>query len=165
MKNSKAIGVVVIVLALMNVALLAFIWFGHQHNQRLINGGGGLTVLTEKLGLSISQEEQLEKLRQEHFRRMEPLRRESRESRDRLHSLWADGGTQEQVDSLSSRIGEIQAQIESNTFQHFSEIRAICNPEQKKIFDQIIKDVLRQGERQQGSPQRDPGQRPPPRRR
>lgn len=165
MSKSKTIGIAVIVLALMNVALLAFLWFGQKHNQRLINGGGGLLVLTEKLGLSESQRNQLEVLRQEHFRRMEPLRRQSHESRDRLHSLWSGGGTQEQVDSLSAEIGSLQAQIERNTFQHFSEIRAICNAEQKKIFDQIIKDILRQGERQEGPPQRGLDQRPPPRRR
>ncbi|NVJ48221.1 MAG: Spy/CpxP family protein refolding chaperone [Cytophagia bacterium] len=165
MKKSKTIGIAVIVLALMNVILLAFLWFGQKHNKRLISGGGGLFVLTEKLGLSEDQKDQLAVLREEHFQRMEPLRRQSHESRDRLHSLWASGGTTEQIDSLSANIGHIQAQIEKNTFQHFSEIRAICNPEQKKIFDQIIKDVLRQGERREGPPQRGADQRPPPRRR
>lgn len=155
-----------IVLAAMNISLLVFLWLGHRHNQTLLEGKGpGLRVLEEELGLTEGQKVQLEALRREHFQRMEPLRRQSHEARTRLHSLWATGGTEVQVDSMSNKIGELQAQIERNTFRHFSEIRSICSLEQKRIFDQIIQDVLRQGERKPGDNRRGGAHgRPPPRR-
>lgn len=164
MKNAKTIGIAVIVLAIMNIALLAFLWLGHKHNQRILAGGraeGGLIVLTQKLGLTEGQKEQLEVFRREHFRKMEPLRRQSHETRSKLHALWSSGGTAEKIDSLTTKIGELQAQIEKTTFNHFSDIRSICSPDQKRIFDQIIQDVLKQGERRPDGPhQRSPGERP-----
>jgi len=177
MKNSKTIGVAVIVLAIMNLSLLVFLWYGHKHNQRLLAGtgagsggaGNGLVVLTSKLGLSEGQKEQLEIFRREHFRKMEPLRRQSHETRSKLHALWSSGGTSEQIDSLTARIGELQAQIEKTTFNHFSDIRSICSPDQKRIFDQIIQDVLKQGDRRPAEPRQGrsgdgSNNRPPPRR-
>lgn len=158
-----------IVLAVMNISLLVFLWFGYKHNQTLITGGngGGLKVLVEKLSLSEGQRAQLEVLRREHFQRMDPLRRQSHETRAKLHSLWATGGTEAQVDSISNKIGELQAQIERNTFRHFSDIRSFCSPDQKRIFDQIIQDVLKQGDRRPSGPaNRNPRRgaqgRPPP---
>lgn len=161
MKNSKTIGIAVIILAIMNVALLIFLWLGYQHNQRLVGRAGGLSVLAEQLSLSAEQKSQLEQLRREHFQIMEPLRRQSSQARANLHALWAKDTSEDKIDSLSNRIGELQAQIEKTTFEHFAEIRAICNDEQKRLFDEVIQDVLKQGER---PPRQRPGQegRPPP---
>ena len=165
MKNPKAIGITVIVLAIMNMALLIFLWMGYRHNQTLLrrNNGAGLIVLAERLELNQEQKNQLEGLRREHFRKMDPLRRQSHETRELLHTQWSNEN-KSQVDSLTVQLGFLQTEIEKTTFQHFAEIRALCNPEQKIVFDRIIKDILKQGERPERPQGRGTEQGPPPRR-
>jgi hypothetical protein len=48
-----------------------------------------------------------------------------------------------QIQMLSQEIGKNQALLETVTFQHFTEVRKICTPEQQKKFDEIIREALR----------------------
>jgi hypothetical protein len=52
----------------------------------------------------------------------------------------------------SNHVAAAEQQLEIFTFRHFQKLRAICNREQQKKFDSIIKDVLRR---------MSPGRRPP----
>lgn len=168
LRNNKYIGWIVIVLAILNVVLLTFIWQGHQHSQRR-GPGGGMKLLEEKLGLSESQKSELEQIRESHFSRMEELRTDSRQTRKALHDLWSETNSSQKVSELTEHLGKLQAAIEKATFEHFAEIRSICTPEQQKVFDNLIQDVLRQGDRpgppNGRRPMRDgrrPGGPPPP---
>ncbi len=146
LKNNKYIGWVVIFLAALNVALLVFIWFGHNRlAQKPLQGG--MRVLEERLQLNEEQKQQLNQLRDEHFKNMKVLRVASQAARKELHSLWAEANASDKVTELSQRIGTTHAAIEKANYDHFAQIRAICSPEQQKIFDELIQDVLRQGER------------------
>lgn len=135
-----------ILLAILNIALLAFIWTSRNQVPKRPRNGGKM-VFEERLKLNETQKRQLRQLRDQHFRKMEKLRSESQETRKELHSLWAEVDASNKVTELSQRMGTLHAAIEKATFDHFAQIRAICSPEQQKIFDELIKDVLRQGER------------------
>lgn len=167
LKNNKYIGWVVILLAILNVALLVFIWFGHNRLSPKPRQAG-MRVLEERLKLSEEQKQQLNQLRDEHFKTMEGLRLSSQTARQELHSLWAETNASEKVTELSQRIGNIYAAIEKANYDHFAQIRAICSPEQQKVFDELIQDVLRQGERpgpngRRPQDRRGPGGLPPSR--
>ncbi|MFY0593995.1 Spy/CpxP family protein refolding chaperone [Roseivirga sp.] len=157
LSNNKYLGGVVIALALINVVLLAFLWKGYQANQKS-RPKGGLKVLEERLKLDESQLKQLEGYRESHFELVQKLRRDSQEARKALHDLWGTTNAYDKVNSLTQRLGELQVSIEKATYDHFAQIRAICSPEQQAIFDELIKDVLKQGD--QGGPRN--GQRPLP---
>lgn len=135
-----------IFLAVLNVALLVFIWLGHNRLAQKPRQGG-MRVLEERLQLNEEQKQRLNQLRDEHFKNMEGLRVASQAARKELHSLWAETNASDKVTELSQRIGTIHAAIEKANYNHFAQIRAICSPEQQKIFDGLIQDVLRQGER------------------
>jgi len=145
LRSNKYIGWVVIVLAIINVVLLVFIWTGSNRLKRN-RPQGGIIVLEERLDLNESQKQQVQQLREAHFKSMESLRDESRETRKVLHSLWSETNVNDKVTTLTQRLGNAQAAIEKATYDHFAQIRAICSPEQKVIFDELIKDILRQGE-------------------
>lgn len=146
LKNNKYIGWVVILLAILNIALLVFIWTG-QNRPPKEPQRAGMTVFEERLELNETQKGQLRQLRDEHFKTLTQLRSESRQTRKTLHSLWAEVDASNKVTELTQRMGTLHAAIEKATFDHFAQIRAICSPEQQKIFDELIQDVLRQGER------------------
>ncbi|OEK05752.1 Spy/CpxP family protein refolding chaperone [Roseivirga misakiensis] len=157
LKTNKYIGGVVIALAILNVVLLSFLWVGHQEIQKT-RPENGLKVLEERLNLTDEQKEQVKSLRDVHFEEIQKFRRASQEARQELHNLWGSDHSQDKVDVLTKRLGELQVSQEKATYDHFAQIRALCSPEQQATFDKLIKDVLRQGS--QGGPRN--GQRPFP---
>lgn len=168
LKNNKYIGWVVILLAVLNIVLLVFLWNGQNRKPRNPQRAG-IMVFEERLDLNETQKRQLQQLRDEHFKTIQRLRNQTLETRKTLHSLWAEADASNKVTELTQRMGDLHAAIEKATFDHFAQIRAICSPEQQKVFDELIQDVLRQGERpgpQNGKMPRDgrgPGGMPPPR--
>ena len=156
--NKRVVGYAVIGLAILNIVLLTFIWFGSGSNKRPRLHKEGIVFLERELKLTPEQQTELKQLRNDHFKIMEKLRRSSREARGALHNLWDEDVEDAEVKSLTDKIGDLQSQIERTTFNHFAAIRALCNEEQAKIFDDLIKDVLRQGERRGPAP----GGMPPP---
>ena len=56
------------------------------------------------------------------------------------------------TDTLAQRIGIVQAQIDLETFDHFSQLRSLLNEGQAKKFDNVIQDVLRTMGPRQGPP-------------
>ncbi len=150
--NNKFLGYAVIGLAILNIALLVFIWFGSNHKERKGPHKGGMIFLEQELKLTPEQKTKLEQLREEHFQNMERLTQSSRKTRRELHNLWSEEASQAEVKSLTEEIGDLQSQIERETFNHFAKIRQVCNEDQAEIFDSLIKDVLRQGERRGPKP-------------
>jgi protein CpxP len=155
-KRNKILGVAVIGLLVINVLLLTFVWSGK--GQRGYASGGG-KFLEEQLGLTADQKQKVKSFRDAHFKLVESLREKSKENRDELHDLLKSPNSELTAQELASRLGQIQSQIEFSTFKHFSDIRSICNEQQKKIFDETILSILRG----QGVPEGPKGDRPPPR--
>lgn len=46
-----------------------------------------------------------------------------------------------QLDSLAMQSGQIQYALKKATFQHFMQIKNICNPEQQKLFMKVIAEI------------------------
>ena len=51
--------------------------------------------------------------------------------------------TEQQLNSLMTAIGDNQKQTEYVTYRHFRQVRELCNDEQKKVFDDIIQEVMK----------------------
>lgn len=157
--KSRVLGLVVLLLVVLNIVLLTFLWLGRTQKDLRPNRDGG-RYLEEQLQLSPEQIEQLNDLRNSHFRKTDDIRRKLHEAREKLHRLWAKENPEQEVRDASNKIGDLQAQLELATFQHFSDIRKICTDQQKKIFDRIIQDVLRMGKGREGSNASGPPFRP-----
>lgn len=147
MGNNKLIGFAVIGLAILNIALLTFIWFNSGSKKRPRPNKEGMVFLEQQLNLSSEQQTKLEELRKSHFDKMEGLTQASREARKALHDLWGKEVTEAEVKSLTMKIGDLQSQIERATFYHFADMRKLFDEDQAKQFDELIKDVLKRGER------------------
>lgn len=158
--RNKRLGWVVLLLVVMNVVSLSALWIGYK---RGLGGdkpsGGGDRFLEQKLELRPEQTEKLKVLRRSHFKKMNDLKREFHESRKGLHEFWKVENGAAEAKGQAEKIGRLQADIEMEIFAHFADIREVCDDEQKKVFDSIIEDVLRGGQRR-GGPD---GNRLPPR--
>ena len=145
--KNKGMGYAIIGLAVLNIALLTFIWFGYSSKKKPRLHREGMLFLEQELNLSPTQQNKLEQLRKEHFKVMDKLTRSSKDTRKQLHNLWSTDADDTEVKSLTKRIGDLQTRIEQATFNHFADIRVLCDEQQAKTFDGMIKDILRQGER------------------
>lgn len=162
LKKNKGRGWVVLLLIVMNIVSLSALWLGHERRagRGLRGEGPGGRFLEEKLELTSAQGEELKVLRGAHFDRMDQLRKDFHEKRKQFHEQLKAERSPAQVEGLADEIGRLQAGIEKEIYRHFSDIRAICNQDQKVVFDQIIEEVLRRGQ-QRGGPQQGPPSRRP----
>ena len=63
-----------------------------------------------------------------------------------IEELSSENPSDSVMNSLTKRIGDMEANIKKQTVKHFKNIRSICNDEQKILLDQLLKDMLDAGE-------------------
>jgi len=144
-------------LAILNLAICIGILFRPQKTI-LFRGERPDEFIISKLHFSDEQVKAFEKLRDRHHDSIIIIQEEGRKIRTALfENLKHANKTEVQADSLMAAIGDNQKQIEFVTYRHFRQVRELCNDEQKKVFDDIIQEVLR---KMAGPPPRPGG--PPP---
>jgi len=148
----------VLLLAVLNICLLGSIWLKQNglspdEMHRPPHGEGAADFLLEQLKFTEQQKAEFEKLKEAHHHSVDSLREISKEA----HHLFFDNLKNEKPDTakineLARAIANNQTQIELVTFNHFKEVRKLCNDKQKATFDEIIQEVLRRMARPGGPP-------------
>ena len=176
-KQRRNLVVTIVVLILLNIVTLLLLWFGRPKYDSQ-NGigmpererGQVQKLLKEELNFSEKQTEQYIVLRKEHRENTIQLNKEIRKIKREMfdHVLLNDGTALS--DSLLKLTLEKQAQIEKLTFQHFQELKKICNSDQLQKLMKIMHRILGppQSEKMGGPPLPPPGENredyhPPPR--
>jgi protein CpxP len=144
MNQIKTFKILVIVLAIMNVSLLAVMWF---HRPPMGEGPDGnprdrSRFLMRELHLNEAQREQFDVLFESHQQKMEKIKMRGKELHDLMFDELAITNETNKSDSLINLIGENRKIGEKELFEHLSEIRALCNEKQKVKFDRIIKGAI-----------------------
>ena len=131
---------------------------------RMPNGprGPGMFIVRE-LNFDDKQKEAFDKLKEAHHAK-------AMEIQDSLHTLKGqlfDGipsGDMAKANAAADKIAAMQKQLEIVTFEHFKQVRELCNEEQKTKFDKIIGNVLEMLAPPPGPPMgpHGPGGPPPP---
>lgn len=163
-KSSTVLKWSVAILVILNIVLLVDNWRSRGHsspNHPPMHGMGPAgpgQMIIEELKLTPEQISSFEKLKEGHHASMIELQAKGRELRNSYFDLLKQElPDQKMADEYVNAISENQKAIETVTFNHFKEVRHLCNDEQKKHFDEIIGDVLRN---MAGKPHR--GEGPPP---
>jgi Spy/CpxP family protein refolding chaperone len=137
-----------VLLILLNVVVVAFVWFGH-HQPRPDRRGPGpdrSEVIIRELKLDDAQRSQFEKLRDEHHHAVMNINERDRKAHEALFDLIKNGkDSTAAADSLINEIAENRKQIEHVTFVHLVQVRKICTAEQQKIFDDIVIRLFKHG--------------------
>ena len=146
----------VLLLVLCNIGLMLTLWLKPQPGGPP-KGGGPKERVISSLKFTVDQVKKYEALIDEHQRQMRKLREQGSELRRMLFSgLNNSASPSKLADSLVTEIGNNQREIETATFNHFSQVRALCTDQQKQEFDKIIVAITRN---MNGGPD---GHRPPP---
>ncbi len=146
----------VLLLVLCNIGLILTLWLKPQPGGPP-KGGGPKERVISSLKFTDDQVKKYELLIEDHQRSMRKLKEQGAALRRVLFSgLNNSASPVKLADSLVSEIGNNQREIEIVTYNHFSQVRALCTDQQKQQFDKIIVDITRN---MNGGPD---GHRPPP---
>lgn len=145
MNKTTLLTIAVIGLLLLNAAMLVFMFTqwppqGPPHGGK----GGAADLIIEKLKLDDKQQLQFAELRKQHHSRVEALQEGDRDLHRQLFDLLKqDNADKAKADSLIMLMGENNRNIQLVTYNHFAELRKICNDEQKKLYDATIDEIIR----------------------
>ena len=141
----------VVLLTVINLASLAtrayHRWGDDERRDRESRREGRMSI-TERLGLTEAQAEQVRGMRAELGERMTPYREAYRDNRDRLYDLLmtpdADRG---EVGRIKAQMDSLQAERETIVFEFILAHKEVLTPEQQTEFFTLIKERFRNGYR------------------
>jgi protein CpxP len=158
-KKIKTLWIAIILLILINLSVLAWLWLSPRDMQGQLSP----ERIERTLNFDSQQREQFEIIKDKHFAEVTPIRDSIKIIKSELFDyIKQDKPDQkfidEKMNSLASKIKE----NEEKTLKHFTEVRAVCNEEQKDIFDnEILERFKKQGPN--GGGRRPEGEGRPPR--
>jgi periplasmic protein CpxP/Spy len=144
MEKTKLLTISVIGLLLLNMALMAFLWFGKGGDNHPRQPEGkqaqtkALNFLMDELKFDPSQRAACDLLLTKQRQDMDSLQKQNRQNRNNLFDNIKTGDT-----TASIAIANTQRQLEMSAFNYFRNIRALCRPEQLPKFDTIISEAMR----------------------
>lgn len=138
----KLLAALVVILVLVNISMMGYLWYAPHVDRpggpRDGHGPGGLVI--KELKFDAKQQEQFEKLRNEHHAAMVEIDKASHQLHGQLFKILseADSTSQQKSDSILTEISNREKSREHITYLHLAAVRNICTPEQQKIFDDMI---------------------------
>ena len=163
--NNKIILAALIIMIILNGAAL-FMLFNKKDCSR--SGKPSKTEmkgsLEEDLNLNEEQATTFKALQNDHFEGMKMLNKELHETKQ---SIMASLASNEMSDSALqielNHIGDLHVEMERNIYEHFRQLKQICNDEQIQLYNDFI---MRVSERikgpEHGPPPHGPGHGPGP---
>jgi periplasmic protein CpxP/Spy len=125
----------IISLFVLNMGTLGWIFFKNQGHEPPI----GPVIIEEALNFDSKQREEFKPLMRKHFEAVIPLRKAIQKDKDSLFDWLKSGGSDSIVfNKYLASLSLTVIENEKNTFLHFKEIRDLCTPEQKKVFDEVL---------------------------
>ncbi len=151
MTNYKAInywkGFALVMIAL-NILVLCVLllkpFTSPEHPRGRPTEEGPAKFIIEKLKFTPQQEADFTMLKLQHQSAIRKLRKEGRSLRESFFEGLKQDSVLAEKEIIAQRIAENQKQIELVTYNHFQEVKKLCTPEQKLIFNKIIQEVLQQ---------------------
>lgn len=136
--SPKLLSWLVILLLAINAVTLGLFWFGKPGGPK----GKPQDFLIEKLQFNEKQKESFLLLAQQHRDKTEQLREQIKIKKDKLFELAkVDKLEDSTIRNAANEVGILIEELDMFTLEHFRQIRTLCDPTQKEIFDNIIKEM------------------------
>jgi len=136
--KNKVLTWLVVLLLLANAATITMFWLGRAKHPPQPKGGPKEFLISE-LKLDAKQQEQLEVLVKEHRQAAEQLRGKTKEAKELFFDLLKQINVTDSTKKAAAKAVSVTTEeLDLLTLDHFQKIRALCNAEQQKKFDEII---------------------------
>lgn len=147
MIKNKIFNVVILLLLLINTGIVTFLLLNKKKQQTQLphpQQGGAFRFLVKELKLDSVQIKNYEVLRDKHKNSVDSIKNATRELKDSLFNLIkTNSSSDEIVQQKLNKIAAAQKEIDAITFNHFKQVRLICNVTQQQKFDEIIAQALK----------------------
>ncbi len=142
-------GVVLLtVINLASLATRAYHRWGDDERRGQQDRREGRMSITERLGLTETQAEQVRQMRSGLGDQLTPYREGYREKRDQLYDLlMAPDADRGEIDLIKAQIDSLQAEREAIVFDYIVAHKDVLTPEQQTKFFTMIKERFRSGYR------------------
>ncbi|GAA4451239.1 hypothetical protein GCM10023189_13000 [Nibrella saemangeumensis] len=135
-KRDRLMVGIIVGLALLNLALLAWMYLAPQQQKRRTDRR---LFLSQELNFSEEQRKQYRTLREEHFNAIRPMLEEIHESRKAFFqqindTTLTDAQLLQQAEQLEIKL----ARVDVMTFRHFQEVRQLCTPDQREKLTEVL---------------------------
>lgn len=140
MTTTKLLTIAVVALLILNMGLVAVLFWKPTQNGP--SDGGPKTVISRRLHFDTSQQEQYDKLVDEHRHQTRQLN----QAGVRLYRQYYQLLKTNQPDTVrsarfSQEIAANQRAIAELNFAHFSALKALCRPDQQADFTRLVDDL------------------------
>lgn len=140
MEKTRILGISVVILFAMNLLILGWLYFGH----RLPHRKEPREIIIERLHFDQKQQQDYDKLILVHRQQVGQLESDIRDAKNKLYlQLLSEVPDAKIKDSLTTKLGRIQRDIENVHFSHFQHIKKICRHEQYPEFNALTVELSR----------------------
>ena len=144
--RNKVLMLIISVLLISNLALVAFMIFGRKHGGKSQKSRGEAfsNYFKKELNFSEEQSAKFQEMMTGHFEKLKPIMGEVRKAKDSMFSLMrqlampADSILQKAAENIAQK----QKLQELQSFNHFRQVRDLCNEEQRSKFDSLISKMI-----------------------
>ncbi|RYY91820.1 MAG: hypothetical protein EOO11_22160 [Chitinophagaceae bacterium] len=138
--NWIVVGITLLVL--LNIALLATIWLQKKEERVAAPGPrpGDENPLATELRFDSAQRRSFDTLRAAHLALMQGYRKQMRDARDHYFDGIKSGAAPD--NRVASSMAALHTSMDSATYVHFAQVRALCNPQQQEAFDRLLRRIV-----------------------
>ena len=140
-KREKILMFIILFLVLVNSATLILMWMNRPPFPPHLGRPGGPPdkIITERLNLDEEQIKQFEIIKKEHQAQMREINTQSKELHQKYFELLENENVNDSLaDSYEKQLANFTEQREEFTFNHFKKLKAICKPDQIKLFNDFV---------------------------
>ena len=145
-RNHKFLWALILILAALNLIFLGVFWKTRDQGQAGIPGQRPdryTTFLPDRLEFNQNQQIRFSAMRESHRAELRVLMNAIRIQRDSLRNLLSLGAPAEEALGVSTRIGDLQTELEMLNYEHFLEVLSICSEEQKETMLSLMGNAFR----------------------
>lgn len=141
-KQKRNLVITIVILVILNIITLSLLWIGRPQPNKyrpMGNNNHIQKLLKEELGFSDEQTKHFLEIRENHIKNTKQLNEATKRIKKQMFDLALDETDQQSVsDSLLNLTLEKQKRLEKAMFQHFIDIKNLCNPEQKVKLKKLM---------------------------
>jgi protein CpxP len=146
--RSRRLIVIITILLLTNIAILAFSLWPKSTGSKTPGGpkpGYGMAeTLKREVGLDSQQVKELNRLREEHWKKMKPLFEDLQHTKNEFYLLLKSPETPDSIiNNAASEIAQKQKLVDLQVFQHFRNSRLVCTPDQRPKYDSLVQIIIK----------------------
>ncbi len=144
MEKTKLLTLLVICLVILNIGLLAYLFLGSRktHPPKRVMKSSPKEIIIEKLNFNAKQIANYEELIKDHRAKISATEKQNKELKNSLYQfLLKSSENKSIVDSIVNLLGENQKLIENIHFNHFADIKKLCEPDQMESFGELATEL------------------------